>query len=141
MIELTGDIWNYSGKAVIALTTNGSLTKDGRAVLGRGCARQAGERFPSLAVQLGVLIGIHGNHVQMLENGLVSFPVEESAWSLPDLRLIERSALELRCLADREKWENIVVPRPGCGGGGLQWREVEPLLAKYFDNRFCVISN
>jgi hypothetical protein len=102
-------------------------------------ARQAGERFPALARQLGYLLGEQGNHVQLLDNNLASFPVEESAWSLPDPRLIARSAVELRTLADREGWGCIVVPRPGCGGGGLLWSDVRPLLAPGFDGRFIVI--
>ncbi len=141
MHELTGDIWQYLGTAIIAITTNGSLTKDGRAVLGRGCARQAGERFPDLPQRLGKQILAQGNHVHDFGNGLVSFPVEDSAWSLPDLRLIARSAAELRALADQEGWERVVVPRPGCGGGGLHWPEVQAVLAPHFDQRFLLIAH
>jgi hypothetical protein len=72
MHELTGDIWEYLGEAVIAITTNGSLTRDGRAVLGRGCARQAREHFPGLPQLLGRLILAQGNHVHDLGNGLLS---------------------------------------------------------------------
>lgn len=140
MIELTGNIWDHLGTAVIAITASGSVTRDGRAVLGRGCARQAGERFPDLALQLGTLIREQGNHVHKLGNGLVSFPVEESAWSLPDLRLIARSAGELKELASCEGWRNIIVPRPGCGGGGLAWPEVRSILLEQFDDRFLIID-
>lgn len=140
MIELTGDIWDYWGTAVIAITTNGSLTRDGRAITGRGVARQAAARVPDLPQRLGADLKAGGNHVHELGHGLVSFPVEETAWSLPDLRLIARSARELLDLADCEAWTTIVVPRPGCGGGGLTWHEVRPLLAKVFDARFLVIN-
>ena len=140
MLEAVDDIWNYHGKAIVAITTSGSLTKSGKAVLGRGVARQAGLRFPDLPVRLGELLRLHGNHVQLVDHGLVSFPVEESAWACPELRLIARSAEELRALADREGWARIVVPRPGCGGGGLEWKEVRPLLEVHFDERFVVIS-
>lgn len=140
MVESCGDIWDFLGRAVIAITTNGLVTKNGSAVFGRGCARQALQRFPDLALRLGKLLQEHGNHVHCLGNGLVSFPVEESPWAIPDLHLIRSSAAELRALSDREGWERIIVPRPGCGGGGLDWREVWPLLEEYFDNRFYVIS-
>jgi hypothetical protein len=140
MKEVTGNLWDYLGKSIIAITTNGSVTRDARAVLGRGCARQAAERFPGLACKLGTLLRAQGNHVYDLGNGLVSFPVEDSAWSLPDLGLIARSAEELRELADLKSWRSIVVPRPGCGGGGLAWHEVKPQIAPLFDERFLLIS-
>jgi len=140
MLEASGDIWEHLGRAVIAVTTSGSVTRDGKAVMGRGVACQAAQRFPGLAGVLGLLLKNAGNHVHPLGEGIVSFPVEESAWACPDLRLISRSARELRELADREGWEMVVVPRPGCGGGGLEWREVRPLLEEHFDGRFYVIS-
>ena len=140
MQEVTTDIWSYLGQAMIAITTNGSRTADGRAILGRGVARQAEARFPGLRTRLGELLQTGGNHVHDIGFGLVSFPVEESPWSLPDLRLIARSATELRDLADQRQWQRIVVPRPGCGGGGLHWIEVRPLLCSHFDERFIVVA-
>ena len=141
MREAIGDIWDYLGNAIICITTNGHLTKKGEAVLGRGCARQAGERFPDLPSRLGALLSEGGNHVHVIAEGLVSFPVEESPWATPDTHLIRRSAQELRAFADREGWTRIIVPRPGCGGGGLAWQDVRPLLADVFDDRFTVISS
>lgn len=140
MQEITGDIWDYRARAIIAITTNGSVTQEGRAIFGNGVAGQASDRFPWLAARLGELLGTHGNHVYDLGSGIVSFPVEETPWSQPDPRLIARSAGELRMLADLMGWTEVVVPRPGCGGGGLQWREVRPLLTCCFDDRFTVIS-
>lgn len=127
--------------SIIVITTNGSLTPKGRAIFGRGVARQAALRYPGLAEKLGRLLAEHGNHVFDLGNGIVTFPVEETPWSLPDLRIITRSAEELRLMADRAGWDLIVVPRPGCGGGGLLWKEVKPLLESSFDHRFLVINN
>ncbi len=139
MLETIGDIWEYAGTSIIAITTNGSLTPDGRAIFGRGVAGQAVRRFPGLAEKLGSLLKKNGSHVFDLDNGIVTFPVEESPWSLPDLRIIARSAQELRRLADISDWRQIVVPRPGCGGGGLAWVDVRPVLEPWFDERFLVI--
>lgn len=125
---------------VIAITTNGTVTGDGRAVLGSGCARQAVAYFPDLARQLGELVSTNGNHVQVIDDGLVSFPVEETPWSLPDPALIARSAVELRELADRRQWQLVVVPRPGCGGGGMAWQDICVLIEPFFDDRFVVIT-
>lgn len=141
MFETVGDIWEYADRGeLIVITTNGSLTRDGRAVFGRGVAKQAALRYPRLADKLGRLLAEQGNHAFDLGCGIVTFPVEETAWSQPDLRIIARSAGELRLLADRSRWEHIVVPRPGCGGGGLLWHDVRPLLESCFDHRFLVIN-
>ncbi|QOX77652.1 ADP-ribose-binding protein [Trichlorobacter lovleyi] len=140
MREMQVDIWSYQGQAIIAITTNGSITRDGRAIMGKGVARQAAERFPELRHQLGRLLQIRGNHVHEIMLGLVSFPVEETPYSLPELRLIRRSAEELRLLADQCGWTQVLVPRPGCGGGGMRWQEVKPLLEEFFDDRFIVVS-
>jgi len=140
MLEIEGDIWEHSDADAVVITTNGALTPDGRAIFGRGVARQAAHRFPELAEKLGRLLKDQGNHVFDLGNGIVTFPVEETPWSLPDLRIITRSAQELRALADCSGWQRIIVPRPGCGGGGLAWKDVQPLLAPWFDERFTVIS-
>jgi len=142
MFETVGDIWQHADRGdIIVITTNGSLTRDGRAVFGRGVARQAALRFPGLDGKLGRLLAEEGSHVFDLGCGIVSFPVEETAWSQPDLRIIARSAEELRLLADRSGWRRIVVPRPGCGGGGLAWKDVGPLLAPWLDERFVVIKS
>lgn len=140
MTEVTGDIWEYLPDAIIAITTNGQLSARGQAVFGRGVARQAGQRFPDLAARLGHRLSAGGNHVHYLGDGIVSFPVEDTPWSHPDLRLIARSARELRELADHLGWHQVVVPRPGCGGGGLLWRDVKPLLEVELDERFNIIS-
>ncbi|MDD2319927.1 MAG: ADP-ribose-binding protein [Geobacteraceae bacterium] len=140
MNNITGNLWDHYGRAIIAVTTNGLVTKTGKALLGNGCARQAGEQFPDLAQRLGTILAKQGNHVAYLGDGVVSFPVEHSPYETPDLKLIERSARELASLADSMGWEKVVVPRPGCGGGGLSWKEVKPIIEKYFDDRFLIIT-
>lgn len=58
-----------------------------------------------------------------------------------ELSIIEESARALRRLADQNpEWKRIVIPRPGCGAGELTWTDVKPILERYFDERFSVIT-
>ena len=56
------------------------------------------------------------------------------------LALIEQSAKELCVLADATGWQRIVIPKPGCAAGELEWRDVEPALTRIWNDRFFVIS-
>ena len=56
-----------------------------------------------------------------------------------ELEIIENSARELVKLADIYKWRKIILPRPGCGAGGLKWKEVRPIIS-FLDDRFFVIT-
>ena len=140
MQEIFGDLWSWYGDAIIIITTGGQVSSKGNCSMPRGCASQAKQRFPDLPGQLGGLIRCHGNQVFDLGNGIVSFPVENTPFEVPDLRLIERSCLQLKELTDRNSWPLVSLPRPGCGGGGLSWKEVRPLLERHLDNRFRVIT-
>jgi O-acetyl-ADP-ribose deacetylase (regulator of RNase III) len=71
---------------------------------------------------------------------LYSFPVKHNWWENADFDLIEQSTIELKSIADRKKYDTIVLPRPGCGNGGLDWEDVKPILETHFDNRFYVIT-
>jgi len=140
VVELFGDLWDlHAGGDIIAITTGGALDRQGACLMPRGCAAQARQRFSGIEKVLGGLIGKNGNHVYDLGNRIVSFPVENSPYENPDHRLIEQSCRELVELVTRQGWDEIIVPRPGCGGGGLEWCEVKPLLARYFDERFHII--
>lgn len=141
MKEVAGDLWAFHARgAVVAITTNGQVQKDGTCPMPRGCARQARERFPQLPWVLGQQIIYHGNHVLDLGGRIVSFPVEHTPLETPLPSLIERSCQELVALADYKGWSQVVMPRPGCGGGGLSWDEVRPILQRHFDERFWVVD-
>ena len=142
MRETTGNLWELHEKGtIVCITTNGVVSRQGRAQMLRGCARQAAERFPDLAQRLGALIAADGNHVYDLGDGLVSFPVEETPYANPDPDIIRRSAMELVQLADRRHWQEIILPRPGCGSGGLDWKDVRPLIEQILDDRFVLITD
>jgi hypothetical protein len=141
MREAVADLWTFHERgAVVAVTTSGLVGGDGLARLGTGAAAQAGRRFDWFAARLGALVTAGGNHVHHVGERIVSFPVEHHPLQRPDLELIRRSAVELAGLAQRERWTFVALPRPGCGGGGLEWLEVRPHVAPYLDDRFVAVT-
>jgi len=144
MKELFGDLWDLTPRAdALCITTNGTITNSGRGVMGRGLAYQAKQRYPGLEYRLGKLLKEGGNHVHILRTVspiLISFPVKHLWEQKADPLLIVRSAQELVALADEKGWTNIVLPRPGCGNGGLTWNEVRPLLEPFLFDRFTVVE-
>ena len=154
MIEVRGNLWTFPAD-VRVITTNGAIRRDGRCVMGRGCALQATERYPLIAKLLGDKIRHVGNIVHILRqpvtstdtvvgNGvtewLVSFPVKHHWREKAGPALIEVSARTLAAFADLEGWKAVVMPRPGCGNGHLNWTDVKPLLEPILDDRFHVIT-
>lgn len=56
-----------------------------------------------------------------------------------DIGLIRTSLKQLTSLADEHEWKSVVLPRPGCGYGGLNWEQVKAELELYLDDRFTVV--
>lgn len=141
------DLWAAPADAR-CITTNGTVKTNGRAVMGRGCAKQATERYSFMQLTLGRLIQEQGNHVVVIFEPpagpepwtLCSFPVKHEWEQRADLILIAQSATELRELTNQMGWHTVVLPRPGCGNGGRKWSEVRPILQPILDDRFTVVT-
>ena len=145
MKEEFADFWDLLNDADAGcITTNGSLVRltQGRfrGVMGRGIAHQAKQRYPDLEARLGAHIGEYGNHVGLFHAKLVAFPVKHTWEKKADLDLIERSAGELVVLARQRKWQRVLLPRPGCGNGGLKWENVKPLLAELLPDTVVIVE-
>ncbi len=54
--------------------------------------------------------------------------------------IICNSARNLVRLAESEGWENVVIPRPGCGAGGLKWKHVKEHLDAILGDKFYIID-
>lgn len=147
MQELVGNLWDQDG--VLCITTNGDVRKDGALVMGRGVALQAAQRWPRLPFDIGAYIKRHGNvlHGRGLLDGddyreIVCFPVKHHWREKADLTLIAESCRVLMLLADTYHWDRIILPRPGCGNGQLDWEtEVKPVIAPLLDDRVFVITD
>jgi len=163
MKEITGDIFSsdiVSQYQMIGVLTNGIVKTNGELVMGAGQAKLAATLFPSLPKYLGQYVKQYGNAPYVLQttfsfpipdgiNGdrkdferyLVSFPTKEHYRSDSDLELIQRSIHTLVHYVDTIGIQSCVIPRPGCGLGGLDWEsQVKPLLEAHLDDRFSVIS-
>ena len=66
-------------------------------------------------------------------------PAVRETWLQVIAESLEWYAEELVALADAQGWGEVVLPRPGCGFGGLGWDEVGPLLVPRLDDRFLVV--
>lgn len=146
MKEVTGNLWTYPAD-VRVITTNGFVKKNGEAVMGRGCALEAAQRFKDLPVLLGDWLTCKGNipvcfKFSTCDFQLWTFPVKHKWFEKADLALIAESA---KYFADYFSYpelseERIVLPRPGCGNGQLRWEDVKPILNPILDDRFHVIT-
>jgi hypothetical protein len=172
MREATADLWSFLGKAEhICITTNPIVNAQGLAVMGRGCALEAAQRWPEVRKVLAAQVLDWGNkpHVlgsvggqgdvwiypdcpmrlnqlidlRLFEGGslLWSFPVKHHWRERADLELIKDSARRLKAIIDLyEPKSQVVIPRPGCGNGGLEWIQVAEVLAGILDDRFLVVT-
>jgi hypothetical protein len=57
------------------------------------------------------------------------------------LPLIRRSAKELMWYVEQRGWERVLLPKPGCGAGGLFWHDVRVELEPVIDERVVVVTN
>lgn len=146
MNELKGnifslDIINFAD--AICITTNGNIKKTGKAVMGAGCALDARNKYPNIDLKLGKLIKSNGNIVQIIMHQpkpIISFPTKNNFFETSKISLIEKSIIQLINLTNLMGWGKVVLPRPGCSNGGLEWfSQVKPLLEQKLDNRFWII--
>lgn len=136
------DMWEMEGLKVI--TTNESIRRDGKLVMGRGAALEASMRYQELAAMAG-------NRIRnwKLEHGdkpykLLFLEVEpwvriglfqvKYAWNQrASTDLIEQSTRELKRFAEGYE-KAIVLNYPGIGNGGLTPALVEPIIQVLPDN-------
>jgi len=143
MLEKVHDLWSYPADA-ICITTNGFVKKNGEAVMGRGCAKEATIKIPGIQTILGRLLSEEGNVCMWLATyrfkDVFSFPVKHNWWENADIELISNSAIQMVEYADKLGIWSIAIPRPGCGNGKLKWEDVKPVLAPILDDRFVILT-
>lgn len=147
MIEVFGDIWELAADnkaSAIAITTNGFVKKNGNAVMGRGIALEAAQRYPGIESDLGDLLFTAGNEVWLIATDetykfdVLTLPVKYNWWEKADIELIKKSIRRLVDFTDNSKYNLVLIPRPGCGNGKLKWEDVKPIIEPYLDDRFWI---
>jgi len=145
MIEIVGDIWDQKCDW-LCITTNGMTKKNNRAVMGAGIALQARQRYTNIDLILGKKIKERGNVVSSLvkdgDTVIIAFPTKNDWRNPSDMDLIVQSAQQLKKHFDNNTSKPLVmIPRPGCSNGGLEWEDVKEKIGKILvDDRFIIVD-
>jgi len=147
MKETIGNMWDIPADAY-CITTNNVIKQNGCAVMGAGVALDCKNRFTGCDKDLGIFIGLNGHKVGIFSgvifNGklicLISFPTKYHWRDPSDINLIEKSAKELIKLIEINKYNNVLLPRPGCLNGRLNWKDIKKVIEPILDNRVTIIS-
>jgi hypothetical protein len=151
MIEITGNLWdvaeNYN---LVCITTNGVIDSNGLAIMGRGCAGEAAQRYPQVRKLYAERLKLYGHRVQPILDiktgcSLLSFPTKQDWRNPSSLDLIQISAQQLMdylyyYMAQYDRPCTALLPRPGCSNGQLSWSDVKPVIEPVLDDCVTIIS-
>jgi hypothetical protein len=127
---LIGDLFDYYNKPnhYIVIPTNGTVGQKGL-IMGKGIAKQAATLYPSIRWFLASVIQHTGNIVTKVDyTNMISFPTKHDWHDESNIPLIEQSSKRLASIALKEPTKTFLIPKVGCGNGGLLWCDVEKVL-------------
>lgn len=166
--EAHGDIWALADSLhadAICIPSNASLKTNGCAVMGAGIAKQARDRYKDVDRVAGIAIkmardlaktaifdsvfhkraGFAGAEVSAIKVTsklvIVMFPTKLLWWDKSILELIVVSAQGLAKLVPAAGWETVLLPRPGCGCGGLEWPVVKKAIMDILPDEVIVVTD
>ncbi len=149
MIESKQNLWYYYQILghVIGISTNGFVKNSGEAVMGRGCAYEARNRIPDIALDLGQYILKNGNRPGYLEGSnlfnqyrIMILPVKHNWFEKADIDLVMISTSWLIVEAMDNPAFEYHVPRLGCGNGKLDWEKDVKEHMRWLPNNVVVHS-
>lgn len=165
MKEIVGNVFDLciDGETdSICITTNGIVGATGLATMGAGVAGEAARRWPSVRKNLGKALKAFGNKPFVIgminkENQFLDPIVKDISnknykclvWSFPtkdDFRynskidLIKQSCHLMVKAANKLDLKRIMLPRPGCSNGKLNWSDVKKEIAPILDDRFYITA-
>ena len=152
MIEITGNFWDYiKDYDALVCTTNCVISKSNKLVMGKSLALDFRNRFPGIDALFAKDILNHPNNFfcsihwwfsRTDMKHLIAFPTKTHYKYNSNLGLIENSLQKLVEWTNVSKVEKVLMVRPGCSNGRLDWEtQVKPLCLRYLDDRFTVINN
>lgn len=145
MILEKGNMWDIFGKTdMFLITTNPVVTKLGKAVMGRGIAKEAADRYPELPFVFANIIrqyakdDISCGPIGEFDGQHIGYFMVKDHWAAPALpEVIKKSVYELECWLS---WALKCTPDarfdlnfPGIGNGKLAREEVLPLIEQLPD--------
>jgi hypothetical protein len=153
MLERFGEFWDVAPEyEVLVCTTNLKLNRKDELIMGGGIARAFKARFPHLPALWGLqrkMLDVHGverflffdTSLSADNQHLVGLPTKYDWTEDSDIDLIDTGLEALRKFADIFKVKKVLMTRPGCGLGNLDWNgQVRDLVSHWLDDRFTVVN-
>lgn len=130
----TGNMWDqWQESSLFLITTNSTVKKNGRLVMGRGIAQQARDKFPGLDLALGKQIEYskYGLLISLdwPRKKLGCFQVKYNWYDKADLDLIKHSTEMLLGFIKTSKPKLVSLNFPGIGYGGFSRDLVLPIIS------------
>lgn len=107
-------------------------------VMGAGLARQFRDKYPKNYVAYSIACANKectiGTVFPFKENGklIVNFPTKND-WRFPSrIEYIEKGLPSLLAVLAYNNIKSVAIPQLGCGLGGLNWKDVKPLILETF---------
>ena len=136
----------------ICFTSNGVVRKDGRAVMGAGVAKLFRDTFKNLDMKYAATRGDERTNLTTdlgdwkLEDRIlrvIAFPTKNDWKYKSTIELITLSAMRLRDIINKDPLLQkgfILLPRPGCNNGHLEWDEVKKVLEPILPENVAIIT-
>lgn len=150
MQTIKGNIWDFYKPELnnwLVITTNTQVKNNGEAVLGKGIALEANNRFRWLADDYGYFLtytkGDKSDPFFDYERKLVLFPTKIHWRDDSSLDLIGKNCKILVNRIFELDLENnqtsVYLPALGCGNGNLDWNDVEKVISPILPDNFIVV--
>lgn len=146
MNQIVGDLFELFDTGdydAIVIPVNATLDRNQELVMGAGVALAAKERWPWLPTASATRTDwpVYTFRIPKTEKFIVHFRTKKH-WRTPSTEdMVRKSAAALRRWVDyKGVVSQVVMPRVGCGLGGLAWIDVERILKNYLDERFYVVE-